>query len=284
MIFNMDNLISKIDLEEISGFFLKSAGSRKSTYENRILRPRTLNDYALLLLLEGEGEFNSPKSGPISVHAGDVLFLFPGVSHVYGPLPGGAWKEIWCIFSGNRVSRLHQQGYLREDYPVISLSKAKFHESAQVLQHLVNRYRITRAEHLFDAASVTADLFHALMLMCSEHEGHEETGTHVELMEMQQILEANILSDRTISQIFQNRSCSYHTLRKRFRELCGSSPAAYLNKLRIDRAKQLLVHSSMSVKETAFRSGFTDQLYFSRLFRNITGESPSAYRNRFMSS
>jgi AraC family transcriptional regulator, transcriptional activator of pobA len=36
----------------------------------------------------------------------------------------------------------------------------------------------------------------------------------------------------------------------------------------------------MNVGEVSYRSGFRDQLYFSRAFKRVTGEAPSAYRER----
>ena len=44
------------------------------------------------------------------------------------------------------------------------------------------------------------------------------------------------------------------------------------------KAKELLRNTSDPVKNVALRVGFTNPAYFSRVFRNVTGTSPSAYR------
>ena len=63
-----------------------------------------------------------------------------------------------------------------------------------------------------------------------------------------------------------------------FKEQTGYPPLQYINKLRIERAKQLLADAGLSVSECAETLGFTDVNYFSRLFRKFTGVSPSKYK------
>ncbi len=68
-------------------------------------------------------------------------------------------------------------------------------------------------------------------------------------------------------------------LRRLFRQEHGMAPHEYLIKLRLDHAAHLLRYEGASVSEAAFRSGFYDPLYFSRLFRRQMGTPPSQWRN-----
>ena len=52
----------------------------------------------------------------------------------------------------------------------------------------------------------------------------------------------------------------------------------YLNHVRVERAKELLQRTDMSLVEIALATGFTDQSYFTRVFRMRTGVSPRAFR------
>jgi signal transduction histidine kinase/DNA-binding LacI/PurR family transcriptional regulator/AraC-like DNA-binding protein/CheY-like chemotaxis protein len=63
------------------------------------------------------------------------------------------------------------------------------------------------------------------------------------------------------------------------REL-GLSPWDYLNRYRIYRAKELLQRTNDPIQAIARQVGFKDQAYFSRVFRNLTGVSPSAFREQ----
>ncbi len=58
----------------------------------------------------------------------------------------------------------------------------------------------------------------------------------------------------------------------------GVSPKRYLQRLRIEQAMSLLAGSSLSVGDVGRMCGFSDQYYFSRSFKEITGLPPSRYR------
>ena len=60
----------------------------------------------------------------------------------------------------------------------------------------------------------------------------------------------------------------------------GVSFRQLLRRTRIEEAKRLLASSRYSVKEVAVRVGFADSHYFSRTFKELTGESASEYRSR----
>ncbi len=71
---------------------------------------------------------------------------------------------------------------------------------------------------------------------------------------------------------------SSHT-RKMFRQQLDCTPTQYLKQIRIQLAKQLLLQASeqLSISEIAERCGYRDPYYFSRVFRSITGVSPSQF-------
>lgn len=71
-------------------------------------------------------------------------------------------------------------------------------------------------------------------------------------------------------------SASYFS--KVFNEGVGCSFNNYLNKVRIDASKRLLLDKSLSIVEVSNISGYEDQSYFNKVFKKITGMSPGRYR------
>jgi AraC-like DNA-binding protein len=65
---------------------------------------------------------------------------------------------------------------------------------------------------------------------------------------------------------------------RQFRQRTGLAPTAYLTRVRLQVATQLLQQSTLPVKEIAGRVGLPDQAYFSRLFKKYAGVSPTRCR------
>lgn len=86
--------------------------------------------------------------------------------------------------------------------------------------------------------------------------------------------------ESTVSVAALAASAGYSTARfiELFRARWGMTPKDYLLSLRIARAQMLLHTTDLSVSEIAHRVGYEDPLYFSRLFRGRTGNSPAQER------
>ncbi|RMD73607.1 MAG: AraC family transcriptional regulator [Lentisphaerae bacterium] len=65
-----------------------------------------------------------------------------------------------------------------------------------------------------------------------------------------------------------------------FTQVVGQSPRRYQRQLRMRKARILLTNLNLTIAEVAELCGYQDPLYFSRVFRNIHGVSPSTYRKR----
>ena len=63
-----------------------------------------------------------------------------------------------------------------------------------------------------------------------------------------------------------------------FRQYTSVAPMAYVALIRIEKAKELLAESPLSISEIALMVGFQDSFYFSRKFKQITGITPRQYR------
>jgi len=63
-----------------------------------------------------------------------------------------------------------------------------------------------------------------------------------------------------------------------FQKYTGTTYSEYINKLRMEKARELLLKSSLTIAEVAEQSGYIDYFYFSKLFKKSFGVSPTAYR------
>jgi YesN/AraC family two-component response regulator len=82
--------------------------------------------------------------------------------------------------------------------------------------------------------------------------------------------------------IEQEFGFNYDYLNRIFHKLTGHTILNYLSIVRINRAKELIEHTTMNLSEITFAVGISDPYYFSKTFKKITGISPLVYRkNRY---
>ena len=65
---------------------------------------------------------------------------------------------------------------------------------------------------------------------------------------------------------------------KLFKEETGENFIEYLTSLRINKAKELIQNSSLSMKEICAEVGYADPNYFSRIFKKNVGATPTEYK------
>ena len=86
-----------------------------------------------------------------------------------------------------------------------------------------------------------------------------------------------ILSASAISKAREN--ISYSWFRKVFKDYTGYAPAKYFQELKLRKAKQLLVGTSLSVKEISFMLDYKSTEHFFSSFKKRTGFTPLEYRS-----
>ena len=91
----------------------------------------------------------------------------------------------------------------------------------------------------------------------------------------------NLTRPISIDDLADEMHVSYRTLNRRFIEVTELAPLAYLQALRIERAKELLESSHIDFDAITSNVGYEDASSFRRLFKRSTGISPAQYRRQF---
>ena len=95
-------------------------------------------------------------------------------------------------------------------------------------------------------------------------------------------LEDNYAQPFDLSSLAQRVHCSTRTLLRRFREQVGMSPNDYVQRLRIASAQEALGDPGRSLERIASDVGYADRASFARLFKQVCGETPGAFRQRML--
>ncbi len=91
----------------------------------------------------------------------------------------------------------------------------------------------------------------------------------------------NYTSNITLDELAEYSNVSKQQLIRYFKATLNTTPTQYITDFKITRAKEMLFyHSELTINEIALELGFDNQHYFSKVFKKITGETPSDYRYR----
>ena len=94
---------------------------------------------------------------------------------------------------------------------------------------------------------------------------------------------ANLEDGLSLNQMAAEVNLSPYHFARQFKASMGVAPHQYFLQMRLDEAKRLLAHSSsQTISAIARQTGFTDQAYLTRQFRNRFGMTPAKFRNQYV--
>jgi two-component system response regulator YesN len=94
-------------------------------------------------------------------------------------------------------------------------------------------------------------------------------------------IQENFSNEITLEEVSKFVCVSPHYFSRLFKEETSENFIEYLTKVRIDKAKELMKTSSLSIKEICFKIGYADPNYFSHIFKKVEKLTPSEYIKNF---
>lgn len=245
-----------------------------ATREFTVLRSRGRKDYHFLYVQKGWIVVDMDRK-PRRVPEGNCVVFRPFVRQCYSFPEESAAVTCWVHFTGTAVNEMTI--CLRQENCCIYSLRNK--QAFEILFHqLVGIHRTDSERNQQEENGILLQMI-GLLADCARDNpqrcNNDIRTAAADICEhYQQQIDLQAVADSV------NLSLSRFT--HVFTETIGVSPYHYIMNLRIARAKELLECSTLRVKEIAKTVGFSDPLYFSRIFRKYTGMSPRAYREGYL--
>jgi AraC-like DNA-binding protein len=234
---------------------------------------RDWHAYALVYLTAGSGLYEDAAGHRAAVAAGDLLILFPGLRHSYGPQRPGDWTEVWLGFRGPVFAALEVDGLMDRGRPVL-------HPGLD--EGLIARFDGLVAA--IDRAGGTSDVvlvarLHQLIADLATAERAQAPSSLVARARVE--LESDLRRAIDLPQLARRLGVGYDTLRRAFQAELGTTPGHWRLLRRIERAKQLIA-AGATLDDTAADAGFCDRFFLARQFRKVVGLPPGAWRRELL--
>lgn len=108
---------------------------------------------------------------------------------------------------------------------------------------------------------------------------------HVEekntMQKIEEYLKNHYEEDITLQDIAERFFLNKEYISRKFKQEFNETLTDYLTSIRMDRAKELLENPSLKIYEIAFKIGYQNEKYFSKVFKKVMGVTPNEYRNTF---
>lgn len=246
------------------------AGGYKPANQHR-WGPGIRDVYALHYIISGRGTLET-RGAVFQIGAGESFIIFPQTEVYYYPDPEDPWEYVWNEFTGEEARRLLAMTKLEEDRPVVGAAP----EELQQFFHIAWNPGVQPFERL------RLDARLRLLLSCylEFYPSGEAAPTDYVRMAKTYIERNYWKASLKASEIANAVSIERSYLFRLFKEATGQPVSGYITWFRIQRARELLKSSGLSVQSVAYSIGYHDPLHFSRVFKKATSHSPTAYRNK----
>ena len=237
-------------------------------------RGRILPEYQVLYITRGEGMFESEITGKREIAAGSVMLLFPGVWHRYRPSRKTGWDEYWVSYNGDYARRLAKRGFISPHDPVLNVGL----DDTILLPYLslLDRVRLEPPGHQQLIAANTMEILAAALAAArASRTGGRATAA---IQQAKIVLTQHTEEIVDMEGLAASLHMSYAHFRRVFKQQTGLSPYQYHLQLRINRAREMLHGTTLTVRQVAAQLNFENPYHFSKIFKKKTGMSPSQWR------
>lgn len=233
------------------------------------IEPFRLSSHALIFVMAGEGH-GQINGAAYQARAGTCYWLSPSSWIAADVQPGKELDCYWLQFTLPGSSR-RQADAQRLAPHVWGLASTAPAISALLAQLAAYAGKRKGAAYFHQQA-----LFHDLLYHLSQLTG--EQSLDATIARTMKYMDDHFMDNIQVGQLPELANMAASAYCRAFKKMTGVTPSTYLTNARINMAKELLRSPGRgTLKQIAQSVGFTDELYFSRVFKKTAGVSPSVY-------
>lgn len=222
--------------------------------------------YLIHYVLSGSGIFNGNRLGK-----GQGFLITPHTYESYFPCEENPWKLLWVTsqdkniidifnsYNADKETQIFDYTYpaaAEELTEFIKLNHNKMYSVPELLEIFLGLYNQTNQKA---TAEKMEDVYYNYSL---------------------DYMRSNLFRTLRVKELTEILGVSQPYLYNVFMKKSGISPKQTLDDLKLKKAKDLLIRTSMQISDVAYSTGFDDPLSFSKFFKKKTGISPTEYKSR----
>ncbi len=222
------------------------------------------------------------RQTPEYVDGACVFISHPGCEFYYGPVENGAIEnKLFICFRGARVARWMDGGLLEERRTGALLPVPRSESFLALLRRIRSLLIVPPSpENHARAVMLLEEALFEIQTRPRQERRHNDR-LYPDLEELSGRIAAQPGNAWSFAREARKLGVSYAHFRRLFRDFFGTPPGMFLLESRLQQAALLLTHSDAPVRAVALECGFSDEFYFSRIFKKHRLLAPKNYRAAF---
>ncbi|WP_274651190.1 AraC family transcriptional regulator [Paenibacillus humicola] len=257
-------------------FYVSAIGCRYE--QEHVRREAGLHLFQWLQCFEGEGVLKLADGKEHAVRPGMGMLLFPGVYHEYYA-KGDRWQVDWLTFDGTYVRNLWM------DAGIATSSLFTMPDPEGLLAKIRSLQQQVRTQGALNVYTCSSMLYGILTDIIERGIHHRIETVSQQCARLQPVfayIEANYTQPLTLQALADLLCISPEYLCQLFRKATGLRPFAYINQVRVNRSKPLLIGSpALELERIAAACGFQSASYYCAMFKKYEGVTPGAFRKLY---
>ena len=239
--------------------------------DSKRYRPYGRFDYQIIYVHSGSVHILD-KDNTQKIDSGNIILYKPHESQIYQYKHEDKPEIYWIHFTGYDIENILNQYDINSKYignaPII---KILFHEIILELQ--------LKKPYFQDIINCNFIKLLAIFNRTSSL-NQIETKSNFAIDELIVLLNQDYNKKWTINSMASFCNLSVYYFSRLFKQHTGTPAIIFLTKIRINKAKELLMLNEKTISDIAFSVGYTDPLYFSKTFKKYVGVSPKNYKKQ----
>jgi AraC-like DNA-binding protein len=243
------------------------------------------DDYEICLLEKGEGVF-CVGNKEYRVKANDVIIHYSMRGNSFYPTEGTPFRFVFVTFKFiDSIDNMRIKDFGdkldQENFP---LNIGDDPETVKIFYQLHHEIFLKAAGYQFRMKPLLAILISRIMKNQEQDRRQKDSqitvnpGTRDVIDKVIIFLQKNYMHEIHLNDLGRLANVHPRYLCTLFRNIVGQTIVGYLTELRIEKAKRMLLYTSLSITEITYDTGFSNSQYFSRVFNKMVGMEPRNYR------
>ena len=238
------------------------------------------HEYYEIYYLEAGERFHMVEDKLYKMEAGEFIIFPPYVMHHSYGAENMPFKRVLLYFSQEEILWPSILSELREEGGIYKVGIRERQEIHRAMELILKEQKNPGAYHEEYARGVLNML---LLLIAREERPEKAPERKSRIGEVIRYIHSHYQEEISLEMLAQMFYVSPYYLCREFKKSTNSTIVRYINVTRIMNAERKFMETSKNITDISRETGFSNLTHFNRVFKSVTGMSPSQYRRQFVS-